>query len=492
MTATPISTDALGKHVKAVGLDVGFIAQGWHPDPGGVETHTAATARALIARGHRVHVLALDGREGREPYSTSIEHVDGVEVRRMAYRYHDQRALADVIRNRRAEDVVLAWMAETPCDVIHVHHLTGFGAGALRAIAEVGNPLVMSLHDYWMLCPRGQMFRHDGVVCATPEPAACGECIAKTWAHLGAAGGAKLVGPDDEVLADDAAAAGARTSFALAMLEAPARLFVPSRAAQEVFVASGVARARLELLEYGIDADELRHAVAAERAKLAHREGELTIGVLGALFASKGVLELARAFTQADAPNLRLAFYGPAWTYHGDASTLEALQELVRGDSRIRLCGAYEHRELPGVLARLDGVAAPSVWHETFGLGVREARAAGLPVLVSDMGALADAAQGGQGGLVVRAGDVFAWRDALERFARDRAARERWAAARPTTRTVAALAVDLERAYVETIVAKTGRMPRLAQPIDGLAPATSASASTPREPRGFWRKLFGG
>ncbi|MCC6407623.1 MAG: glycosyltransferase [Planctomycetes bacterium] len=484
----------MGKGVKGAGLDVGFVAQGWHPDPGGVETHTVSLARELSTRGHRVHVLALDSREGLEPYSTRVEVGEaggGVEVRRMAYRYHDHRGLVDLVQNRRAEDVVLAWLAETPCDVIHVHHLTGFGAGALRAIADVGQPLVMSLHDYWMLCPRGQMYRWDGVVCGTPEPKACGECIARTWPRLAAANGAKPIGPDEQPVADDVEAAAARTRFALAMLEQPARLFVPSRAAQEVFVASGVARARLQLCEYGIDAEPLRRAVAAERAKLVREPGELVIGVLGALFASKGVLDLARAFTQADAPNLRLEFHGPEWAYHGDATALETLRGLARGDSRIRLRGEFAHGDLARVLAGLDAVAAPSVWHETFGLAVREARAAGLPVLVSDMGALADAAQGGAAGLVVRAGDVFAWRDALERFAKDRAARERWAGAPPVTRTVAAMAGELERAYVETIVAKTGRMPRLVQPIEGLS-SGRAPEDGARSKKGFWGRLFGG
>ncbi|MCC6408939.1 MAG: hypothetical protein IT453_17395, partial [Planctomycetes bacterium] len=63
-----------------------------------------------------------------------------------------------------------------------------------------------------------------------------------------------------------------------------------------------------------------------------------------------------------------------------------------------------------------------------------------------------------------------------------------WAGAPPVTRTVAAMAGELERAYVETIVAKTGRMPRLVQPIEGL---TSSSAA-PERTRGFWSRLFGG
>ena len=63
-------------------------------------------ADELLSLGHRVHVLAMDTREGREAYSTLDEVVEGVPVRRMAYRYHALGALADLVNNRRANEVL--------------------------------------------------------------------------------------------------------------------------------------------------------------------------------------------------------------------------------------------------------------------------------------------------------------------------------------------------------------------------------------------------
>ena len=51
------------------GLTLGFVGLGWHPDVGGVESHTHDLARELRVRGHRVRALALDGTPGLEPYS---------------------------------------------------------------------------------------------------------------------------------------------------------------------------------------------------------------------------------------------------------------------------------------------------------------------------------------------------------------------------------------------------------------------------------------
>ena len=433
------------------GLTVGLVCQGWFPDVGGVESHTRELARELASRGHRVHVLCLDYTEGREPYSVRTSAVEGVDVRRMAYLYQDHRALADVVENRRAEDVVQAWLAETPCDVVHVHHLSGFGLGALRAVRGVGVPIVMTLHDYWPLCPRGQMLQPDGRVSPAPEPERCAECLASTWPHLMPSAGGERRGPGERPLTTDEEAARSRTAFALECLDLPARLFTPSPAARDVYVRAGVAAERIEVCENGIDGAELASEVDRLRSAGRDTGGEVRLGVLGTVLPSKGALELARAFREADVPGLTLEIHGNTPPYHGDSGYVEALRSVAALDPRVRLHGPYELGELPAILAGLDGVAAPSRWAEVYGLTVREAAAAGLPVLVSDAGDLAAVTDGGRAGLVVPADDHEAWVAALRRFGGDAEARERWAGAGVALRTAREMTLQLERAYVEAV-----------------------------------------
>ena len=149
----------LGERARDEGLDIGFVSLGFAPDVGGIETHLAQLAHEFLARGHRVHVLCIDSNRKTPPYTSRDELLAGVRVRRVAYRYHDHRALADLALRRAADDAVMAWLAEEPCDVVHVHHASAFGAGLLQSIHEMGRPLVLTLHDYWFLCPRGQMLR---------------------------------------------------------------------------------------------------------------------------------------------------------------------------------------------------------------------------------------------------------------------------------------------------------------------------------------------
>ncbi len=120
--------------------------------------------------------------------------------------------------------------------------------------------------------------------------------------------------------------------------------------------------------------------------------------------------------------DVRLELHGPAPSWHGRDDYAEVLRGLAREEARIALMGAYAPAELPRVLAGLDAVAVPSRWEETYGLVAREARAAGLPVLVSDRGGLPAAAAGCPRSRVLPADDPEAWARAIETLAGERSA----------------------------------------------------------------------
>jgi len=440
------------------GLALGLVGQGWFPDIGGVESHTRDLARELGARGHRLHALALDTREGLEPFALETKTLEGVAVTRMAYRYHDHRALADLVHAPRAEARARQWADAAGLDLVHVHHASGWGLGLVPALRAPRRPVVMTLHDYWPLCPRGQMLRTDGAVCAEATPARCAPCLRATWPHLLPTGTGERRGPRGEALAGDEEAADARTRFALECLSAAERLFTPSAATRAVFARAGLEERRIEVVANGVDVGELARETARLRALQPPRD-ELRLGVLGTVLPSKGALELARAFVAARVAGLTLEIHGALPSYHGDTRYVEELRALAAREPSVRIHGPFPYERLAAILASLDGVAAPSRWNEVFGLTVREARAAGLPVLVSDAGALAEVTAGGAAGLVVPAEEPAAWSEALRRFA-DPAQRRAWAAHGTVPRSAHEMALQLERAYCEVVRAAGGR-PRL-------------------------------
>lgn len=427
------------------GLAIGFVSQGFWPDAGGIEVHLRDLARGLAQRGHSVQVLCLDRASRGQTYGCEDFELGGVRVRRMRPAI-GHRALADLVADPRAEGVVEAWLADLPCDVVHVHHASGFGAGLLGRVAARGSVLAVTLHDHWLLCPCGQLL-HD-----PQDRAASLACIRRYWPHLLPSGGGEPRGPSGEPLTDDAQALAARDAAVSEALAHAHVVLAPAPGVLGAHAPLGLDPQRVRVIEHGIDADAITAAVRVERTRTARRTDDaVRLGVLGSVLPAKGVVELAEACLASGAEDLRLEVHGPLCAFHGDTSHLERLRALAQRSERITLHGAYAPGDLARVLAGLDAVAAPALWDEVFGLSVREARAAGLPVLVSDRGGLPPAAQGGRAGRVLPAGDRDAWAQALRDLACDAELRARWSAEPCELRSVAEMAADHERAYLDAL-----------------------------------------
>lgn len=129
--------------------------------------------------------------------------------------------------------------------------------------------------------------------------------------------------------------------------------------------------------------------------------GRLVVGALGRLEHAKGFDRLIEAFAGLPAGRFRLRIAG-------DGSQRERLVRLAAGLEHVEFVG---HLDDPApFFAACDVLAMPSR-HEAFGLVCAEAKAAGLPVVVSNVDALPDQAHGC--GLVVEAEDVPALRQAI-------------------------------------------------------------------------------
>jgi glycosyltransferase involved in cell wall biosynthesis len=145
----------------------------------------------------------------------------------------------------------------------------------------------------------------------------------------------------------------------------------------------------------------------------------------------------AGAGAQPDTP-VRILFVGGDWERKGGPILLEALAGLPAGSWQLDVVTRAPVAPRPGIvvhhnvgpnspeLLRLfteaDLFALPSLG-ECLAVVLMEATAAALPVITTDVGALAEAVQPGQTGLIVPPRDVQALRAALGRLIEDGAAR---------------------------------------------------------------------
>ena len=89
------------------------------------------------------------------------------------------------------------------------------------------------------------------------------------------------------------------------------------------------------------------------------------------------------------------------------------------------MLGAVPHADLPRYHAAADVFAAPATGHESFGMVLVEAMAAGLPVVASDISGYREVVRDDVEGLLVPAGDPGALAAAVRRVLSDPALAER-------------------------------------------------------------------
>ena len=64
-------------------------------------------------------------------------------------------------------------------DVVHIGHLNHLSTSIVNIIEKRNIPIVYTLHDFWLLCPRGQFVRKDLTICSSYDLSDCVDCFKK-------------------------------------------------------------------------------------------------------------------------------------------------------------------------------------------------------------------------------------------------------------------------------------------------------------------------
>ena len=152
-----------------------LVCHGWPPESiGGVEQHVEGLSKALAAAGHQVHVFARSSAPDQPQGSLTREQTGNLTLTRAAYRWEGLTGLDSIYRCEPMADAMRAFLEQERAagrgfDVAHVHHLTGLSTDSLTVLEQAGIPIVLTLHDYWLMCPRGQMWHRNEQVCEQVE-----------------------------------------------------------------------------------------------------------------------------------------------------------------------------------------------------------------------------------------------------------------------------------------------------------------------------------
>jgi glycosyltransferase involved in cell wall biosynthesis len=433
-----------------------FVTASYLPESvGGVELHVAGLARVMGELGHRPMIVTRTGRPGLAQLQTVVESVDGVDVVRLANTFEDANAFELMYAHPGLADAFARELERLEPDVVHIHHLTCLSTLIVERCRAAGVPVMMTLHDFWMGCPRGQRITAGLDLCPTIRLARCLPCLRELWPHLLGRGSDPDLPAEERDARDMARLEQYHASIrdTLAQLD---RIVTPSRFLRDMYVDYGVPPEKLDVIENGLPLERW----AGRPSRSAAPEGPLRIGFVGSVLPSKGVHLLIEAFRLLGDPlGLRLDIWGEVLPFHNDRGYGERLEALRRGfESAITLHGPYANEELPGILAEMDVLVVPSLWYEAFGLTIREGFLSGVPVVTANHGAMAEAVEHGRTGLLFEAGDASALATALRRLADEPSLRAGLAAAPHRVRDEREAAIELLGLY-DRLVARRGQGP---------------------------------
>ena len=405
-----------------------FVSNGFPPHRwAGTETYSAAMANELSRQNHTVHILCVgrwnEGQEYWQGFEDSIS--DGVQVRRIHLNWMKApspfRYLYD---NHVVGNHVAVLLEQLQPDVVHVTSCETVSASVLYEVRKAGIPSVISLTDFWFLCPRITLLHSDGSNCSGRTTG--WECLRCQLFNAKAYRWPRRVLPERLVsvallmvsrfppvnrqrgLRGMAGNMEHRKAFLQQALSWPDIRVTASSFVREVYVQNGVT-APIKVQAYGHDLSWLRNY-----AGKTYSPGT-RIGFIGQITPSKGVHLLLQAC--AALPNdlkgkFCLSIYGNMRDNDQYCSRLRALAGSM---DNVHFCGTYSHEDSYEVFANLDVLVVPSLWYD-FPLIIHEAFATKTPVIATNLGGMAENVANEVSGLLFERGDVAALSSQLRRI----------------------------------------------------------------------------
>lgn len=281
---------------------------------------------------------------------------NGVEVELLQFD-NDEKTLLKVLQmpfNISSYFATINKLKQYQPDVVHIHNLHFAGsASVLYALKRMRVPVVMTLHNYRLLCPSATLYFNDQIFDSSINKAFPGKAVK----HGVYKGSRPITGW---------MAASMYLHQMLGTWNIPDRYFVLGEHSRSIFASSKLDKLADRMVVkpnfcYPVAEDPIRHNYYL---------------FVGRLTVEKGISTLLKAFAENGLP-LKIAGAGP-------------LEDEVRRYSEKHKNIVFLGEQSKQVVGRLAAAAKAliftSVWYETFGMVIIEAFSAGTPVIASAIG----------------------------------------------------------------------------------------------------------
>jgi len=340
---------------------------------GGASKIALGSAKALAKRGHRVLLFTAVG-----PIDPTLLDVDGLTVvcldqYEIVADPNRLRAAVTGFWNHNAAIRLAKYLIELdPVEtVLHLHSWPkALSASVVRKATDLGFKVLITLHDFFSVCPTGGFFIHPTrQIChLRPMSAACvrTQCDSRSYGH-------KLWRVGRQW-----------------MQSHPGHL--PSAVHDFISISSLSEDVMRPLLPQDARLHRVSNFIEVERGRPAEVDQYSVFSFVGRLSPEKGPALLAECARRL---NLDIQFVGDG----------PSREELGTRAPNATFTGWVSPAQTQDAMRASRALVFPSLWYETQGLVVAEAAALGVPAIVPSTSAAREWVEDGVTGLVFRGGD---------------------------------------------------------------------------------------
>lgn len=337
-----------------------------------------------LAKNHEVHVITREENPFTEDFSLNVTqdsnqpsitlHKINIPLEKYRYRY----------QHSQIDELVAILLDRVKPDLVHIGHLNHLSTSLVEVISKNNIPIVYTLHDYWLMCPRGQFIQRNPSVCG-PLWSLCNGQEDKKCAQYCYSG--YFSGNEDETSLDTTYWAGwikRRMHHVNKMVENIKYFISPSYYLYNRYVKDfGLPRHKMIYLDYGFDLNRL-----TGRKRITNET--FTFGYIGTHIPAKGIQLLIKAFSKLG-KNCQLRIWGRPRPQNTDGLHAITSKLPFEVQSRIEWLPEYINEKIvSAVFNRVDCIVVPSIWVENSPLVIHEALQVRIPVITANIGGMAE------------------------------------------------------------------------------------------------------
>ncbi|HRK28595.1 MAG TPA: glycosyltransferase [Chitinophagales bacterium] len=339
-----------------------------------------------LSKQHKVSVFTRE----ENPYASCFSIRHHQENDNLNFYFVNNPQGKDGYRHEQIDMNFANLIAQIKPDIAHIGHLNHLSTGVVDILKQHNIPIIFTLHDFWLMCPRGQFLtrsigREDNFqLCHKQEDNKCAtDCYGVYFSGIKEYAETDLLNWSSWIK---------QRMMETKNIASKIDLFIaPSKYLRDRFITDfKVPESKIIYLDYGFPTAYLTPTEKSEENSI------FTFGYIGTHIPAKGVNLLIEAFKQIGKP-AKLLIWG-----HKDDQSSSSLKVLASSsENPIEFKGKYINKNLANeVFTHVDCIVVPSIWVENSPLVIHEAQACKIPVITANFGGMKEYVQHHVNGLL--------------------------------------------------------------------------------------------